>query len=199
MEPYEIIAAPFSLYLAPVGEAFPDVDEAPSGGWVLVGTNGSKNYSEDGVTVTHEQTIEEFRFLGSTGPLKASRTEEGLIVMMTLHDITLEQYIAALNFNSVSTTAAGAGTPGTKDANLFMGLTLAERALLVRGDGVSSYGAGWSMQYQVPRVVQRASPEVVYQKGEPAGLELEFMALVDLNATAGEEFGKLIVQNADPV
>ena len=29
--PYEVIMGPMELYVAPVGEAFPDVDEAPAG------------------------------------------------------------------------------------------------------------------------------------------------------------------------
>ena len=30
MKPYEIVAAPFTLYIAPIGTDFPDIDEAPS-------------------------------------------------------------------------------------------------------------------------------------------------------------------------
>lgn len=194
MEPYEIIASPFQAYLAAEGEAFPLIDAQPAGGWTLLGTNGNKNISEDGVTVAHEEDIEEFRMLGATGPLKASRVSEGLMISFTLHDISLEQYANALNFNTVTTNAPGVGVAGFKEINLYKGIQLPTRALLLRG--VSPYGAGWNLQYEIPRVYPSAEAEVVYSKGEPAGLELTFTALIDLGAAAGEEFGRLVAQHA---
>ena len=50
----------------------------------LLGTNGARNYAEDGITVTHEQTIEQFRGLRGTGPVKAFRTAEQLIDLFGL-------------------------------------------------------------------------------------------------------------------
>lgn len=80
MQPYEVIAAPLELYLAPVGEAFPLIDTDPPGGnWVLVGASGSQRYDEDGVSIAHNEEIEDFRMLGTTGPVKSSRTEEELM------------------------------------------------------------------------------------------------------------------------
>lgn len=196
MEPFEIIAAPFEVYVAPVGEAFPLINAAPAGNWDLIGTNGNKNISEDGVTVAHEEDIEEFRMAGATGPVKAARTSEGLSISFVLHDLTLEQYAAALNFGTVTDTAAGAGTAGFREIDLYKGLDLAERAVLIRGP--SPYGAGFNMQYQLPRCYLRSEAEVVFQKGEPAGLEITLTALMDLGASAGEEFGKLVAQDAAP-
>lgn len=194
MEPFEIIAAPFDVYVAPVGEAFPAIDADPAGNWTKVGTNGSKNISEDGITVAHEEEIEEFRFLGTTGPLKAVRTSEGLKFTFVLHDVSLEQYAAALNFNSVTDTAPGAGVAGHRAVNLHKGNDVAERAVLLRGP--SPYGAGFNMQYECPRAYVMSEAEVVYQKGEPAGLEITFVALEDPSADAGEEFGVLRAQDA---
>jgi len=198
MEPYEIIAAPFDVWVAALGEAFPLIDAAPGGGWTKVGTNGNKNISEDGVTVSHEESIEEFRMLGATGPIKASRTSEGLSVSFMLHDITLEQYRAALGFNALTTVAAASGTAGYKWAGLAKALDVAERAVLIRGP--SPYGDSWNLQYQVPRAYVRSEAEVVYQKGEPAGLEITFVALVDLDAaTEAEQFGRIVAQHAAPL
>lgn len=196
MEPYEIIAAPFDLWIAPVAEPFPAINAAPAGGWVKVGTNGAKNYGEDGVTVAHEEEIEEFRFLGTTGPLKAVRTSEGLMMTLMLHDISLEQYRLALGMNTVATTAPGAGTAGFKKLGLSKGFNVAERAALLRGP--SPYGAGWNLQYELPRAYLRAEAEVVYSKGEPAGLEITLVALEALSGAADEKFGRLIAQNANP-
>lgn len=199
--PYEIVAQPFTLWVAAVGTTFPEIDETPDGSWTKVGTSGDRNYSEDGVTVMHSQTVEAWRALGSTGPRKAFRTEEEMRVGMTLMDLTLEQYALALNYNTVTTVAADVDTGGYKSIGLSRGLDLPQRALLVRGVG-SPYGAGsvqaWNMQYQIPVAVQVAEPEVVFVKGEPAGLALEFLAIEDPSASdATERFGLLLAQTAD--
>lgn len=194
--PYEIIAQPFTLYLAPVGTAFPEVDAVPGAGWTKVGSSGDLNYSEDGVTIQHSQSVEAIRTLGSAGPRKAFRTEEELRISLTLHDLTLEQYSLAMNYNTVTPTAASPTVGGHKSMGLSRGLSLPQRALLVRADG-SPYGDGYAMQYEVPVCVQVSEPEVVYTKGEAAGLALEFLALEDPDAsTADERFGRIVCQNA---
>jgi hypothetical protein len=196
MQPYEIIMSPFEVYLAPEGEAFPDVDETPAGNWELLGTNGKFNYAEDGVTVSHEQTPSPHRTLGSTGPVKATRTEENLMISFILEDLSMEQYAKVLNNVTVVDTPAAAGTPGTREITLRQGQTISTFALLCKGP--SPYGDNWNMQYQVPRVYQNGSPAPVFNKGDAAGLEIEFMALEDVNAsTEAERFGKLVAQDAD--
>lgn len=193
--PFEIIAAPFTIYFAPTGTAFPAIDDATVTGFTKIGTSGDSNYSEDGVTFVHEQTIEQFRALGGTGPRKVSRTEENLIVRFTLWDLLLEQYKLALNSNVVSTTAAGSGTAGFKEIDLYRNIDVALMALLARGN-MSPEGDTWNEQYQVPVCYQSASPEPVFVKGAPAGLSLEFTALEDPNAaSAAARFGKLITQH----
>lgn len=196
-KPFQIIAAPFEIYLAPVGESFPDVDEAPSGNWVLVGTSGTQDMAEDGVVVVHDQNIEKVRSYGGTGPRKAFRTTEDLMVRFTLMDISIAEYVKALNFNTVTSVAAGSGTPGYDHANLYRGLDVEVRALLVKG-AVSPLGAGWSMQYEVPYVFENGSPEPAYVKGQAAGLAFEFSALEDPDAASvAERFGRLVQQDAD--
>lgn len=196
MEPFHLIAAPFTAWWAPVDEAFPDVSEAPAGNWKKIGTSGDSDYNEEGVTVSHQQTVEVFRGLGGTGPRKAFRTEEGLLISFQLHDLTLAQYALALNNNTVDTTAAAVGVAGTKDVDLYRGLDVQQMALLLRGD-VSPEGAGFKMQYQIPVCFVSSSPEPVYTKGSPAGLALEFTALEDPDAAAASDrFGKLVVQDA---
>jgi len=195
MKPYEIVAAPFTLYIAPLGTAFPDIDEAPSGSWKKIGTSGDRSESEEGVTVAHSQEVSEVRTAGSTGPVKAFRTSEGLVISLTLLDISLEQYANALNGNAVSTTAAGVGSAGFKALSLYQGLDVTPLALLVRG--VSAYGDGWTAQYEVPACFQSGAPELVFTKGEPAGLALEFTALEDPDAeSAAARFGRLVMQHA---
>ncbi len=195
--PYEIVASPFTAWWAPTGTSFPDLADSPAAAWTKIGTSGDRNYSEDGVVVAHDQTTELFHALGSTGPVKASRTQELLMVRFTLWDMNLEHYRLVLNNNTVSSTAAASGTAGIKDIDIYRDLDITMMALLVRGD-VSPAGTGWKSQYQIPWVFQSGSPEPVYQKGEPMGLELEFTALEDPNAgSAAVRFGKLVVQTAD--
>jgi hypothetical protein len=192
--PFEIIAAPFTLWAAPVSTVFPLVSVAPAVDWVKIGTSGADNYSEDGVTVTPSQTVEVFRALGSTGPRKAFRTEEDLRISLTLHDLTLEQVKLALNGNAVATIVAAPGVPGTKDIGLSRGQAVTRYALLVRG--VSPYG-DFAAQFEVPIVVEVGEPELVFVKGEPAGVALEFQAIEDVSASdPTERFGRLIAQNA---
>lgn len=196
-QPFEVVAGKLDLYLAPVGTTYPDIDATPAADWVKLGTNGSRNYSEDGVTIAHPQSVEFWRALGSTGPIKAMRGEEELRVSLTVHDLTLEAYAVALNHNTVGTTAPTVSAGGYKKIGLSRGLDVTQKALLVRG-ACSAYGANWNLQLEVPIVVQAAEPEVVVSKTEPAGLALEFAALEDPNATSeAERFGRLKMQNAD--
>jgi len=188
----EIVAGPITLYLAPVGTAFPALGAAPAAEWKKVGKGGAENYDESGVAVSHPQKIETFRGAGSTGPQAAWRTEEDLMIAVALADISAEQYARALNDATLDTTAAGAGTVGFHSIGLHQGQEVATFALLAVGQ--SAEGVGMAAQYQVPRVFQSANPKPTYVKGKPALLELEFTALVDRNSP-DDPFGKLLIQH----
>lgn len=199
--PLEIIAAPFDVYRAVVGTAFPLVSANPSASWSKIGSNGSLNYDDgEGVSIAHSQDFSFFRALGDAGVRKAFRTQEELRIKLKLYDITLEQYKAALNDNAITATAASTGVPGSKKLGLSRGFSVATMALLIRGN-VSPYGtnASWNMQYEIPIAAQIGNPEVIYKKSEPVGLALEWMVLVDPSAsTSDERFGRLVAQTADP-
>lgn len=188
--PFEIVAAPYELYVAAVGESFPAIGtEPPGGNWVLIGTSGADNYSEDGVTIQATETVEDFRTLGGTGPVKSFRTEEDLIVGVTLHDMTLEELARAFNFNTVSDDT------DDRTMNLMKGLEVSYMALLVRGNGAGPYGTGYNMQWEIPRVRVSGEAEIVFTKGEPAGIAIEFMAMQDLSASSdAERFGRVRTQ-----
>ena len=196
MLPYEIIAAPFTAWWAPVGTAFPLIGAAPAGDWVKIGTSGDRSETEEGVTVAHSQELNLVRTAGATGPVKAFRTQEGLVISFALLDLSLEQYKLALNSNAVATTAAGVGAAGYKAIKLYQGLQVTPMALLLRGEA-SPYGDGYRSQYEVPVCVQSGSPEPVYTKGDPASLALEFTALEDPNAASADlRFGRFVAQHA---
>lgn len=194
-EPHDIIISPFTVYIAPVGESFPAIEDTPAGNWAALGDNRDEQ-GEDGVTVTHEQTIVQHRGQ-ATGPAKVARSEENLMIGFVLHNMTLEKYGKVLNDASVTDTPAGGGAAGYRDIDLHQGHSVSLFALLVRGP--SSYGDGWNSQYQVPVCYQSANPAPVFSKGGAAGLSCEFTALEDPNAaTEADKFGKLVVQDADP-
>lgn len=196
--PYEIIAGPLNLWLAPVATAFPLVGVAPAGPWARVGTDGNRNYADDGLSVQHTQKIDTATPAGALGPVKAWRTEEGLIIAVTMWDLSLEHYTTALGGAAPTTTAAGAGAAGFKQMGLSRGPDVLTYALLARGS--SAYGDNFIAQYEVPVCFQNASPKPVYAKGKPSGLELEFMALEHAGAaTPLERFGRLVMQHQAPL
>lgn len=198
MTPYEIIAGPLTLWAAPIGTAFPLIDAAPAGPWAKIGTSGDRNYADDGVSVTHSQSIQKVRPAGALGAVKAFRDAEDLSFMVTLWDMTLEAYTLALSGVAPSATAAGADTAGFKKLGLSRGETIKTYALLVRG--VSAYGDGYAAQYEVPRCYQSGNPAPVFKKGVPAGLQLSWEALEDpAAASADERFGRLIMQHQAPL
>lgn len=189
MTPYEVVAAPYQIYLAATGTAFPLADTAPAVAWVLLGTSGYLNYDEDGVTVEHNQTVTDWRAAGSTGPRKAFRTSEELKITVKLADLSPTQYAKVLNSATITTTGASTTVPATSAFPLLRGTTVATYALLCRG--LSPMGDSYNAQYEVPLVYQAGSPKATFKKGEPAILECEFMALVD--DTYG--FGQLTIQS----
>jgi hypothetical protein len=192
-EPFEIIASPFNVYWAPYGEAYPDVDEAPAGNWLLIGKSGDKNISPDGITITHGQTVERFFMLGGTLPRKAARTEENVTVAFMLHDLTLEQYRLAINNNAVADTPAASGVAGFRELSLSRGPDVTVLSLLLRGP--SPYDDAMNTQFEIPAAIEGGEPEVVFAKGQPAGLALEFSII---EATGGE-LPRVLMQDAAPL
>jgi hypothetical protein len=190
LEPSSIvIGGPFTVYRATVGTAFPALGATPAGGWNLLGVNGNKSYSEDGVTVRHPQTVNRIRPAGSTGPIKAARTEEDFEVEFTLWDLTLEQYAQALSQQTVTDSGA------ERVMGIYRGFSIPESALLIKG--VSPYDDTLEMQYEIPRCYTEGAPEIAFVKGEPAGLQFLFVAMVDPDADEGEEFGVIRAEDPD--
>lgn len=182
--PYELLAVPFHAYLAPAATEEPALDEAiddTGSPWVLLGTLGADEYDEDGIAVTHEQNIEYFRGLGSTIPIKAFRSTEGLTLGLTVRDMTMETYARALNDAEVDASGIG------RAVVLYQGYNVASYALCIRAaDGPYADGAG--MQYWVPTVVQSANPAPVHKKGTPAGLALVFTAMKGVGAATPADY-----------
>jgi hypothetical protein len=185
--PYEILTGVGELYLAPAGTAFPDVNATPGASWIDLGN------TQDGVTVTADQDITEIRVDQETGPVKATRAEENLVIGTKLAAATLENLAYVLG-NSVIDTPPGVGTIGTREVGMYRGQVVKTYALLFRG--VSAYG-DYPAQYEVPLGYFGGASESEYTKDGNAGIPVEFHALVDPNAaTDAEKFGVLVMQDA---
>jgi hypothetical protein len=196
--PYEIIAAPFTLYAAALGATFPEIATTPNPAtWTKVGTSGDLSYADDGVTIEHRRTFKPFRALGNGGPRKIFIDEEDLLVTIMLADMTLEHFKHAMNQNTVTTVAAALGTAGYKKIGLTHGVTIQHRALLIRGVA-SGYGDNWNAQYEIPIASFTGSPKPVWRRADPVAYEVQFSALVDFSAsTEAERFGRLLMQHED--
>lgn len=191
--PYEIIAAPFTVYAAVVGTAFPTVDAVPAAAWATVGTSGDLNYFEDGVIINIPQKFDFFRALGDSASRKVFRVEEDLTVELTLADLTLEQFQHAVNGNAITTVPSSSGIAGYKKIGLSRGFSVATVALLVRGP--SPYGDNMTWQLEIARAAQTGSPKTVFRRNVPAGLDLMWTSLVDPSAaSASERIGKIRAQ-----
>ncbi len=188
MEPYEILTGVGELYVAPVGTTFPDLDAAPGASWRNLGI------TQDGVTVTLDQKIDEHRGDQETGPLKASRSEESATLETTLMEGTLENLADVLG-NTVTDTPPASGNIGTREVPLYRGSSVKEFAFLFRGS--SAYG-NYPAQYELPRGYFGGTTELKDTKDGNRAIGVEFHVLVDPTASSDtEKFGRLIMQDAE--
>jgi hypothetical protein len=177
------MGAPHSLYIAPAGEARPAIDVAPSGGWVLVGTAGNRSYAEEGVRVNSPAAYNYFRGHGSAAPRKAFRSEEDVIIGVTLADMTLESLATA--FNKLAADVVETGT--TRKLGLARGLGVQTVALLVRGP--SPYMDDGFAQFWVPTACNVTSIELNMRRENATTYPLEFRTIWYDLAASGEEMG----------
>jgi hypothetical protein len=189
-KPYEIIAFPYVLWLAPGGTKMPTLAESEKAeeenepkmtGWTRVGTSGALNYAEAGVTVSQPQTLQSFTGAGATMPRKAWRTDEAIEISLELVDLSVKQQ-ALIFDNKAVTTVAGAtgsaGHPGSESFNLYRGPLLFNFAALVVG--ISPETAEYKAQYYVPACYQSAPTAAKYSlKAGPAMLALTFISIIE--------------------
>lgn len=194
MSPDEIICAPFTIWIAPVGTAFPALTAEPAGAWRKLGTHGARSYSENGTAIQHSQQHQTSKPAGRSGTSFTFASDEELRIAVELYDLTLEQYAHVLGQNVVTVNPAQAGLPGTRS----IGLSLRRRAdssvaILVRGP--SPYDENLIGQYEVPIARQVGTPRPIFRKNAPAILAVEWLALEDPNATSEDtRFGRLVTQ-----
>ena len=184
MQPFEVIVAPYTLYIAPgplAYSAFPNLDTTPVAPWTTVGTAGNKSYMNTGITVSQPQTIGTFVGAGSTAIRKAWRQTEEITIAFTLVDLSPAQYALQINNNAVSSTVATGGAPGDQHFEVFRGAGINAFALLLRG--VSPINEAYSAQYEVPYAYNAGNAAPVLSNQGPAGLAVEWHAV---EAVAGQ-------------
>ena len=195
--PFELLNGPVTLYIAAEGTAAPEISgdrnvSTLPGGWTWLGTNGDRNYGDDGVTITPSRSYELQMVLGSTAPQKPFLTEQGFTVSVPIVDMSAETMARIMNGAAVTDLAAASNQGGHKSFDLMIADEAAQFALLIRGK--SAYGDSYNAQHWIPKCFVSDVGEYSYVKGEAAATEVEFTALEHL--TYG--FGKYYVQDAAP-
>lgn len=185
--PYEQLIGVWKVYIAPAGTAEPSVASAPSGAWSLLGPTNEDQEIE------HGGALEFFRDNDGTGPIKATRPEEDVIVRFTVVGLTQENYAKIIS--SAAAISTDVSPVNSKQMNLKRGLVPTEYALILRGESDSPYG-NFPAHYYIPRMVQGSEPTQTRGKDQRPGLECEFYALEDRSQAAGEEMGLWRVQTS---
>ena len=197
----EIINGTFDVYTAAIDTAYEDIATDTVVGWNKIGTNASRHYGEDGVTMTMNQEMQKHFFAGGTEVLKISRSQEELIISFTLFDLVSGEFVKALNLaTSTTDTAAGSGTGGHQSFNILRGLSVDGLALLIRGNNKSPDLITENVQIEIPHVIQAANLEIVYNKGDDAGLKFELQAVADYTYNSGNSpYGRILIGDEVPV
>lgn len=137
------------------------------------------------MTVTYGQDVnlDNSRVLGSTLPKKAFRSQESCEIAFTVKDLRAAALARALDLaKAVTNTAAGSGTAGNLNFTVERGLTVGEKAVLVRYDASPDASAdtdNFKFDVQVFRAVQLAAPAPNPQKDAPGAVEFTLAAIED--------------------
>jgi hypothetical protein len=176
--PEEIVASSLTLYRAVVGTSFTLIDYAEAdfdAAWKKIGVAGSNNYDGSGVSVSHTETVNDFVPAGSTMPVKRFRTAENFEFKLNLVDLSPATYAAVMNNASVTTVPASSGIAGEDSFSLFRGDQVNSFAVLARG--LSPVDNTLNMQYEFSKAFLSVNGDVVYNKGVPAMLPLDILAV----------------------
>ena len=188
MESYELLTGVGFLYIAPVGTAFPALTVAtPASPWVALGE------TQDGVKLTIAKSVEQIRVDQRHGPVKAILPESDGTIETKLALGTLEN-LAYILGNTVTDTAPGAGTIGTRALGLYPNSETQEYSILFRGQ--SPYG-DFPGQYQLPRGYFDGDIEMEHKKDGNVAFPISFMVLEDLDAATEDlRYGQALYQDA---
>jgi len=194
--PYEILVGAGEVWYAPVGETYPLIDAAPAGNWALLGE------TDGGVQLIFREATTNHRTDHVTGPIKVTRQEEEVVVQASIAEATLEA-IGAILGQTVVTTAPGGGAAGIREVPLKRSVLMNELAFLFRGDSPYEPESGvgtapYPAQYELPRGYLGGEIGSSFTKDGKTLYPYEFIVLEDFDqATAAEQFGRLVAQDLD--
>ncbi len=190
--PFELLAGPALVYLAPVGESMPAINAAPGGNWVSLGE------TDGGVMVRPMQTVFPIRTDQSINVRKYQRSESSFEVAFNLATLTLENFAKVIDGKSVTDVAADTGVAGYRHLPLGYKVDMKQWAMLVRGP--SPYMDA-NLQWELKQVVNiAASPEMSHNRTGLTVLACQFAAIKDPNASNDDSaYGRLVAQDAAPV
>ena len=174
MTTIDIIRGPARAYVAPAGTVHPDLDDDPTTPWALVAAEDNRT-TEDGVTVTFDQTYEEQMVDELSAPLEVFRTAENVSLNLKTLSMTAAAFSRALDDAAVTAVAAATGTPGYKHLELYRGLSVVNFALYVRGPSAELDGGFGG--YWIPRVYISAVGTVQHRKSGGVMLDMTFRGL----------------------
>ena len=175
MQPFEVVCAPYTLYVAPVGTAMPKIDAVPAGPWAPLGVSGDLSYSDKGITITNDQTVGSFTPAGGTTVRKQWRQAESSKMSLELADLSPASFAQALDV-ALNTVAANDTDAGYDEFEVYRGVQVVSHAVLARG--ISPVDESLSAQFQYPCAVQAGNLSIVLSKAGPALLAIEFEAIM---------------------
>lgn len=186
IDPFDVlIGLPLTIYVAPVGEAVPDVDNTPAGNWVDVGiTDGDQTSEFQGDLTFWSDNTEQ-------GDTVATRPYEAKIFTFTLVSMTLENMGRIMD--SASDVVTDAGPPATKKLPLQRGAVPNPYAMLLKASSLSPYAASPAM-YVIPKGVFDGIDAINYGQDQRAEFAVEFRALADKAQPAADRLGWLIAE-----
>lgn len=167
--PHEVVAAPLTIYLAAIGSTFPNIDAAPAAPWAVLGTEGDRNYSDAGVTVSHGETVADFTPAGSTMPSKRFRTAEDFLISLNLVDLGPDAYAKVMNDADI--------TEGGHDDSFSLYRGDQVNAFAVLAKGMSTVDNDLALQYEFSKAFVSVDGDVVWNKGTPAMLPVKIQAI----------------------
>lgn len=171
--PDEVMAGSWTMYIAPAVQAQPATPAtAPHANYILLGSQGSLNVDEAGITVRKTYESEDWYSLGLPVRVKSFTTREAVEVEFNMADMTAETLSHLLGgpataAGDVVDTAPGAGTVGYRSLALARGFTNRQFTLLMR-KAESAYDSTMVSEIWLPRVQAAGNADFVWVKNTPA-------------------------------
>lgn len=133
MHPYAQLVGTIKIYLAPYGEAEPNINSVPGANWIEMGeTEGEQSIEEAG-------DLTKFYDNDHQGPVKSVLPQEDIMVNFTLVNMTMEK-VARIKRNVAAVVSTTMNGVNVKRMPFKRGPNQTEYALLWRGEADSPYG-----------------------------------------------------------